>query len=166
MKLKIEVDLNDFYAENFESDYELGTQPTCSLSEEVVQVIKYEVNSAISKQIKDVVVDSANKAFIEFGHKKIEDITSFKMNEFIESGMVRSSGASPDLISIEEKLRQIFDQSNGWRDPYSAMQKVGEKFSKECRERYDMAFASNIVTGLEKQGLLKAGAFESITKEV
>jgi len=42
MKLKIEVDLNDFYSENFTVD-EHGTSSDQSISQDVLDVIRLEV---------------------------------------------------------------------------------------------------------------------------
>lgn len=165
MILDIKVDLSECYAENFEGDPDLGISATASLSDEIKEVVQYEVKKAISKQIKDDVSSLAIKAYRDFGEEKIKSIVDFKMNEFILDGKVKKSFRSDELISVNEKLRSIFDDSGNWKAPYDAIKEVGKSFAKECRDRYDLSFASNIVTGLEKQGLLKPGAFEAITKD-
>lgn len=165
MKLKLEVDLNDFYTENFEYDGELGASPENSISQEIVEIVKSEVRSAISKQISESVQKLSTKALEEFGEEKAKSIVDFKMDEFLRSGKVRKSRGSEEFMPIDDRLREIFDSNTSWNNPYDAMAKIGQKFSKECRDRYDMAFASNIVTGLEKQGLLKPGVFESLTSD-
>lgn len=165
MKVKIEVDLSECYPEDFDYDSDLGASPNSSLSEEVVSVIKYEVKNAISKKIGESVRSIAVKSYEDFGQEKIKSIVDFKMNEFLDSGSVKKSNHSDEMISISEKLRGIFDDSNRWNSPYSAMEKIGKKFGDECKKRYDMAFASNIVSGLEKQGLLKEGVLNSIMSD-
>lgn len=165
MKLNIEVDLSEYYAEDFESDPDFGAAPTSSLSAEIKNVISYEVRSAISAQIRDDVRKLTQEAYTDFGEEKIKTMVDFKMEEFLASGKVAKTSCSNELVPITEKLRSIFDNSNRWSSPYEAMEKIGEKFSSECKKRYDMAFASSIVTGLEKQGLLKPGVFEVLTSD-
>lgn len=164
MKLNIEVDLDDFYAENFQYDSDLGASPDATISKEVADIVKYEVRNAISKQVRDDVARIASEEYKNFGEKKIKDIVEFKMEEFIRVGMVKKDHGN-ELISVEDKLRDLFQGGRGWSDPLEAMTKIGKRFSEECRERYDMAFASNIVKGLEKQNLLKPSVFESLTSD-
>ena len=161
MKFNIEIDLENFYAENFEGD-EFGVGATSSLSQEVVEVIKSEVKDAIRNQVSGVVKEMATDAFERYGNDKIKEITDFKMLEFISEGKVRKSSRNDEMITVSEKLRSTFDDSNNWKTPYKAIEKVGEDFAKELRTRYDMSFATNIVKGLEKQGLLKSGVFEAL----
>lgn len=165
MKVKIEVDLSECYAENFEYDSDLGANPTSSLSDEVIDVIKYEVRNAIAKQIRDDVSVITKKAYEDFGEEKIKDLVAFKMEEFMSSGVVSDGGHNNETIPINTRLRKIFDNSSSWNNPYKAMEDIGKKFSEECRNRYDMAFASNIVRGLNNQGLLKPGVLEAITTD-
>lgn len=155
MKIKIEVDLNDFYPEGGDA----------SFSEEVEDVIKYEVRKAIGKAVSKDVERAANSAYEEFGQQKIKTIVDSAFDEFIDKGEVRKSSYSEERITVEEKMRMIFDDQNNWSAPDAKMKKMGEQFASECRNRYDLSFASNIVTGLEKQGLLKPGAFEAITSD-
>lgn len=164
MKLNIEVDLDDFYTEDFQCDSDLGARADNSISQEIVNIVKGEVNRAISAQVGKSVELLAKKALEEFGEEKAKTIVDFKMEQFLQSGMVAKNFNSKEMIPIEDRLREIFDSSSSWQNPYDSMKKIGEGFAKECRSRYDMAFASNIVTGLEKQGLLKPGVFESLTR--
>lgn len=162
MKINIEIDLDDFYAESFETDSEIGASPTQSLSGEVRDVIKSETKQAIARQVRDDVRAAAIEAYEEFGKEKIKTITEFEMNQFAASGMLKKHGKE---ISVTDHLRSIFEEGHRYNSVDTAMEKLGKQFSEECRKRYDMAHAMNIVSGLEKQGLLKEGVFEAITKE-
>ena len=164
MKLKIEIDLNNFYAENFEGDPDCGISPTASLSQEVVDVIKYEDKAAISKCVAEDVKKKAQEAYGEFGESKIKSIVDYEMNKFISEGKIKESYGSK-MIPVADKLREIFDSHSSWGNTNKQMEKMGEKFSKECRDRYDMLFASNVVRGLEKQGLLKEGVIKSLMND-
>ena len=166
MKINIEIDLENFYAENFDGCEYGGIEATSSLSQEVVEVIKSEVKSAICNQVSVVVTKMATDEFERYGNDKIKEITDFKMLEFISEGKVRKSLSGDEMISVDEKLRGIFDNSNNWNSPYEAIERVGQGFAKELRTRYDITFATNIVNGLEKQGLLKAGVFEALTDKI
>lgn len=165
MKLNIEIDLEEFYAENFESD-EYGASPTSSLSGEIVSIIKHEAVQAIKTQVREEVSAIATKAYKDFGEKKLQDITEFEMDRFANEGMIRKgSRNNTELVSVKDYLSGVFKDSGRWNSTDKAMRKMGEEFAAEARKRYDMMFASNIVTGLEKQGLLKAGVFESLTED-
>ena len=165
MKFNIEIDLNEFYAENFKSDYELGVNPTESLSSEVVSIIKHEVNCAISKQIRDDVSRIANEHYLSVGNAKIETIIEHEVSKFISIGEIRADNFSNKTIKVEDKLRQMFEGHRAWNNPAKKMEEIGKRFAGECKKRYDLHFASNIVKGLESQGLLKAGVYEALTAQ-
>ena len=155
MKINIQVDLDDLYPEGDDA----------SFSEEVECVIKYEVRKAIGKAVSNDVERIASSAYEEFGQQKIKSIVDSAFEEFIDKGEVRKYSCSDELITVKEKMRMIFDGQKNWSAPHEKMKKMGEQFASECRKRYDLSFASNIVTGLERQGLLKPGAFEAITSD-
>ena len=161
MKLNIEIDLNDFYAENFDGDYESGISATKSLSEEVAGLIKSEVRLSIREQVSKDVERIASDAYAEFGEEKIKTIVDFAMDEFIKNGEVKERYGN-EMIPVKDHLRSIFDKGNNWDCPEKKFKEIGQEFAKECRSRYDLSFASSIVTGLEKQGLLKPGVFEAL----
>ena len=163
MKLNIEVDLSEFYAENFNYDSDLGASPSSSISEEVAEIVRHEVRQAISKQIRDDVSRLASNAYNEFGEEKIKSIVEFKMDEFVKNGEVRARRGD-GTVTVTERLREIFD-GGSWNNADDAMKRVGKKFAEECRSRYDAAFATSVVTGLEKQGLLKPGVFKAIMSD-
>ena len=162
MKINIEIDLNDIYPEDLSCDSEIGAIANSSLKEEVYSVIKQEVRSAIRECTDKDVRQMANKAYEEFGNDKIKTVVDYAVNSFIADGKVSRSHNDKTLIPISEKLRNTFDSSQNWNAPYGAIERVWKDFANELRTRYDMAFASNIVNGLEKQGLLKAGVFEAL----
>ena len=164
MKLNIEVDLSEFYAENFKYDGERGASPSSSISEEVAQIIRYEVKSAVSTQIRDSVSSIAKSEFEKYGEDKIKTIVNHEINAFIENGKIKLQHSKED-ISIKEWLYNLFSNNYQVSKVDRAMENIGKQFSEECRKRYDMHFASNIVKGLESQGLLKPGVFEAITKD-
>ena len=161
MKINIELDLNDVYPENISFDSDTGPCADSTLAQEVHSVIRDEVRSVIKKRVDEDVRHMANKAYEEFGNEKIKTVVDFAVNSFIADGKVSRSHLDKTLIPVSEKLRNTFYDSQNWNVPYAAIERVGKDFANELRTRYDMAFASNIVKGLEKQGLLKAGVFEA-----
>ena len=162
MIIDIKVDLSECYAQNFDSDCDTGVGATSSLSDEVAEVIRYEVKNAISQQIKDDVSRMTTKAYKEYGEKSISSVVDHEIAEFIRVGKVKAE-YSNELVLVKDKLKKQVERT-GW-SPMAKMEELGKNFGRECRKRYDMAFASSIVTGLEKQGLLKPGVFEAITSQ-
>ena len=163
MLLKIEVDLTEFYAENFECDPDLGVNPTRSLSDEVAEVVKSEVRSAIGNQVKESVNKMAKYELERFGNERIQAIAEHEINNFIEVGKIKKQYSSEE-ITINEWLHDLFSSGHNRSLVTRGMEKIGKDFAVECKKRYDMEFESNIVKGIKAQGLLKPGVYEALIK--
>lgn len=149
MKLSVEIDLNDFYPENFDSG-------ECSIAAEIKDLVRCQVRTEISKHISDDIKELISDSYNEFAKDKMKLIVDHQMESFVNEGMVSESVRSKELIPIKDELREVFDQS-GWNSPYDKMEKMSKKFGEEMRKRYDLAFASNIVKSLNQQNLLVDG---------
>ena len=150
MKINVTVDLEDFY-----TDEDGGT-----LAQEVKQAIASNIKNDIWKKFeKEGLVSFSNQM-----ERKIASDKDLKIKETIDdlfkNKKIKKSSYSNDLLSLEEFIIEQLDRNiSTSRDFEDLTRKLVQDKSKEIvqqlKDRYDLLFASQIVSNLNKQGMLK-----------
>ena len=156
--MKITVELDEFWMDN-DSD---------GLSEDLNKFVKNQVTFEIWKKIENKVKDEITNQVSKIINSKLES----KIEEMVKEMIVTQKMKSPSInvgtdgmCTIAEKLKYDFEYGSGWLSPLSIMKDLGQKFSKEMKDRYDTLFASQIVLKMNEQGLLKDGVVDALLKK-
>lgn len=150
MKINVTVDLTEFYAEN-EGD---------NFSEEIKRAIASDVKFQILKEWKDKIGDEFNKAVIAEVEKQKENLITDTFNKLAVDAKVKKQYSSGEMISIAQWITEEFERmhlSDNKLNSLLASQltKSSDRISKELKDRYDLLFASQIVSKLNEAGMLK-----------
>ena len=143
MKIKVEVDLNDLYCEDSETIGEAVAQDIrCS----IVREVKYYLQDAIQKQIRSKV------------NEKVDELITKKstvyISNYLKRGKIKKDTYSEEEITIEEFIKDKFIKDTGWTAPKAVLEKLANGVADELKKRYDLLFASQIVSKLADKNLL------------
>jgi len=163
MKINVTVDLSEFYTEDQEN----------SFSEEIKSEIAARVRNQVWKDFESSAMHELKQmVHAEFEKTKGENVTSI-VSRVIASKKIKKSDNNSELVTIEEYVtekitKDYFSErqsaesimrnliSNFESKFNSELKQNSETISRELRDRYDLLFASQIVTKLNENGMLKS----------
>lgn len=163
MKINVTVDLAEFYSEDIEN----------SFSEEIKNEIAARVKSQVWKDFeKSAMHELKQLVGAEFEKTKGENVTSI-VSRIIASKKIKKQDNNSELVTIEEYVtekmtKEYFSErqsaesvmrnliSNFESKFKSEVKATSDSIGKELRDRYDLLFASQIVTKLNENGMLKS----------
>ncbi len=163
MKINITVDLAEFYTEDQEN----------SFSQEIKNEIAARVKSQVWKDFESSAMHEVKQLVnAEFEKTKGENVTSI-VSRIIASKKIKKQDHNSELITIEEYVTEKISKdyfserqtaesvmrnliSNFESKFNSEVKSNSESIAKELRDRYDLLFASQIVTKLNENGMLKS----------
>jgi len=144
MKFNIVVDLEDFWMD----------EDSQAFNEQIKQHISKNVKNEIWKSIKNSVEDQISrdvKKAIETQYiKKIQTVIA----EVIESEKIKD-GYNNKEVSIQDYIKNQFQSNSGWNSPNSQIEKLAKAFADDLKKRYDLLFATQIVSKIGANGMLK-----------
>lgn len=153
MKVKVEIDLGEEYPV-FDEDGALSI--AASIQEAIVQKVRSEVLSLIRKESIDQVSAAVIKAVTEEREAKISEM----VYNAIHNNKVRKRYSGNEMITlaehIDEELKGSHLSDGNVRQMLDkAVKTTAAEMATMLKERYDLLFASQIVTRLNEQGMLK-----------
>lgn len=141
--MKIEIDISDFYLE--EEDLETGLK----------EYVKREVLNEIQKSIKQKVEDHLTLQIKAEVEKNMYQQMNLFIKEFIKTGEVKSSVKSGTMVNLEEYVKEKFSYDSGWGSANETVKDLAKKFGTEMKQRYDLLFASQLVSKMHENQMLK-----------
>lgn len=161
MKLNIEVDLSDLYA-----DYD---NEETSLNELVKQDITHRVKNEVWNKFKE----EGFTAFCQQLERKINLDKDLKAQEIInhlfEEKKCKKDYYNPkELVTVKEfienKIQKEYIQNTSNFETLirKHIETFTSAYTKELKDRHDMLFASQIVLKMNEQGLLKDGVAQTL----
>ena len=148
--MKFIVEIEDNYIEEGEIMSELQNQ----VKSDVVNQIKKHINDRVEKQVIIEVKDTVEKQMYILITSAISDV--IKNEEF------PSRNSSSKKVTIEEYIKECLTYQGGWQNFQDVTKKIAENMSLELKKRYDLLFASQIVSKLSENGLLKDDAVKML----
>lgn len=149
--MKFTVDVEDFYLEEADLASELKSQ----IKDEVVRNIRDNVKAQVS--------DLMNNVIIKEIESELKARIKIQVEEFIKSGKVKGRYSSDQERTVDEWINDNIKMD------YSSLTKHIEasvsKISKELKDRYDLLFASQLITKIKEQGFLKEEAAKLLLTE-
>lgn len=164
MKINVTVDLSEFYTE------EEGQSFSNEIKLDIANKIKAQVWKDFEEKALNEVKSLVNSEF----EKSKEMNVNFIVSEIFSTDKIKKSDrkGESELITVKEyiqnKIKESYFSEN--RNAESVLRnyisnfdsrfvdelkKSSESITKEIRERYDLLFASQIVTKLNEAGMLK-----------
>lgn len=138
--MKILLDLRDEFIEE-----ELLTE---AFRDAVMRKVLNEIITRLSARI-DQLFNEAWKAEID---RQIPGMVQERIAAILDTSTVKIGGRE---MTLQEVVRARLDNYSGWITN-GEIDKIAHKHAGDLRNRYDLAYATNLVVGLSKQGLLKA----------
>ena len=150
MNIQVNVDLSEFFSEVDEQ----------SFSEQIKNHITYTVKNEVLAEWKEKITKEFNEQVKATIEQEKERLISNMLNELILSEKLHRSHGSKELVSIKdfaiENLKSWWlNESTTTRTFDKILQKESESIVEKLKERYDLMFASQIITKLNEAGMLK-----------
>lgn len=141
--MKFIVDVEDFW---LDEESELAPALQANIKNEVVQQIK--------KSVETQVTDLMNKIMKEEIKSKLDTIVGDLMRDFLVKGKIKGSyHFDPDLTMMEWVSKNVTGQNATIQD---WIKKSVEQQVNALKQRYDLLFATQIVSKLNQEGMLKS----------
>lgn len=150
MKFTVEVDLNEFFTE----------EDGASFSEEIKHYICQQVKNNIYKdwgvRIDEQIRDNV-KAIVS---EEKERVINETIMTILATNKIRKSHYGPEMITVEEYIQEEFKNMYNMDSRFErSLKDILDKKSKtlidQLQERYDVAFATQIVIKLNENKMLK-----------
>jgi uncharacterized membrane-anchored protein YjiN (DUF445 family) len=139
--MKFVVEVEDFWLE--EEDLATGLQ----------NAIKGEVIQRIREDIKKQVDAFMDKHIKEVLNEEIKVRVEVLMTDFLAKGKVKGSYTNDPECTVNEWIAKSFKSANETITKYISTATTQQV--NELKQRYDLLFASQIVSKLNGQGMLK-----------
>lgn len=145
--MKLKVDLDDFYL-----DEEDDLVP--AIKDFVIKKVTGTIWDRVEEKIKQKILDLCNENIQKIIDEKIEKY----LTEMLDKEMIKKDRWSDELVSLQEYVSTTFnkDFNNNCR---RTLEKIVEGKTKdiceEIKKRYDLLFASQLISKMNDQNMLK-----------
>lgn len=145
--MKLKVDLDDFYLDE---------------EDDLIPAIKDFVVNKVISTIWDRVEEKIKQKILELCDENIQKIIDGKMeehlNEMLDKEIVKKDRWSSDLITLQEYVSITFnkDFDQNYRSRLERfVEDKAKDISEEIKKRYDLLFASQLISKMNDQNMLK-----------
>lgn len=158
MKINVTIDLSDFYQEDEES-VDFSTQ----IKDYIVWHVKHEVLKDWKAKITN---EFTNHVILEIEKSK-NSVIDETLKELAVTAKIKKQYSSNEMISIVDYIKEELKRThlsddhirkfitNRTRNENDRLKELADSISKELKERYNLLFASQIVSKLNDNGMLK-----------
>jgi hypothetical protein len=147
--MKITVDIEDFYL-----DQKSEIEPV--LKKYLIDSIVIKINDSIKKKVDDQIIKHVAEQVEKNMYKKIQLYIQENMdNGTFKSQVYKDSSYVDQELTLKEFIQNKFRSDSGWSSPNEIIKKLAKEFGDELKKRYDLLFATHIVSKLNENGLLK-----------
>jgi len=149
MKINVTVDLSNFYSED-----------ESSFSEQIKSAIAYDVKKQVLNDFKEKLTNDFTFQIAAEIAKEKESLITSVLKDLCINAKVKQRYSTKEQISIVDYITEELERTqlsgNAIQDFLSKQVKQStDNISKELKSRYDILFASQIVSKLHENGLLK-----------
>lgn len=135
--MKFTIEVEDFYMDGEE------------LSEALSSHIKNQVVFIIEKSIKDRVEEHITRKVKADVEERMYRFMNLAIEEIIQKEKLKVNDKE---MTLAEYIRHRFQERSHWQNADDSIRKAAEKFGAEMKNRYDLLFASQIVSKLNNEG--------------
>ncbi len=148
--MNIVINIDDIWTDG----EKLTTEITQTITDSVVRVVmektKQQVDQIILKKTKDIIEERIGSEIDKAIKSSLDNIKLRKRSGGIEE------------VEIDEYIKDFILTTNGWNNVPDQLAKIAKNHIEEFKKRYDMQFASQIVSKLAEQKLLKEDAVKTL----
>ena len=149
MKFTVTVDVSDLYAE------EEGE----SFSDGIKSAITHEVKMAVLADWRNKIGSDVDKEIIRAVEGLRDGFLAATIRTLMDEPGVKKSVYGSEMVSLKEYAKGVLERDFGERNIADVVGKVvrelGDKMSKEMKDRYDMLFASQLVAKMHENKMLR-----------
>lgn len=145
--MKLKVDLDDFYL-----DEEDDLVP--AIKDFVVNKVTSTIWDRVEEKIKQKILDLCNENIQKIIDEKIETY----LTEMLDKEMIKKDRWSDDLVSLQEYVSTTFnkDFDNNYKKRLdNIVESKTKNICEEIKKRYDLLFASQLISKMNDQNMLK-----------
>lgn len=145
--MKLKVDLDDFYL-----DEEDDLVP--AIKDFVVKKVTGTIWDRVEEKIKQKILDLCNENIQKIIDEKIEKY----LTEMLDKEMIKKDRWSDELVSLQEYVSTTFNKNfdNNYRNILGMIIDGRTKdICEEIKKRYDLLFASQLISKMNDQNMLK-----------
>lgn len=145
--MKLKVDLDDFYLDE-EDDF------VPAIKDFVVNKVVSTIWDRVEEKIKQKILDLCNENIQKIIDEKIETY----LTEMLDKEMIKKDRWSDELVSLQEYVLTAFNKD--FDSSYkNTLERIVEGKTKdiceEIKKRYDLLFASQLISKMNDQNMLK-----------
>ncbi len=164
MKITVEVNLEDRW---FDEDQNLDEALKSTITSQVKQKLWSELKVKAEKEILTQVTEQVNKELDGKIQKNVKEL--ILEDKFKNPNYYQGSGdpaRTIEFITLKELTHYMFSSNNtSYSNITDLIKKLSKAFSEEMKNRYDLSFASQLVSKMNEQGLLKEGVFDALVEK-
>lgn len=145
--MKLKVDLDDFYL-----DEEDDLVP--AIKDFVVNKVTSTIWDRVEEKIKQKILDLCNENIQKIIDEKIETY----LTEMLDKEMIKKDRWSDELVSLQEYVSTTFnkDFDNNYKKRLdNIVESKTKDICEEIKKRYDLLFASQLISKMNDQNMLK-----------
>lgn len=145
--MKLKVDLDDFYL-----DEEDDLVP--AIKDFVIKKVTGTIWDRVEEKIKQKILDLCNENIQKIIDEKIEKY----LTEMLDKEMIKKDRWSDELVSLQEYVSTTFNKNfdNNYRNILGMIVDGRTKdICEEIKKRYDLLFASQLISKMNDQNMLK-----------
>ena len=156
MKIKVEVDLDGFYSEDPDMDFQ--EQIKLAIAQDVKQQVLSDWRGRVSDEFSGEIKREIDAMKSEFIKKTVLDLFESKTIK------ARYSNEQITLVAyVEEQMDRDLSVSNYFNSTLTDItKKSAMEISKTLKDRYDLMFASSLVSKMNELGMLKPDVAQMI----
>ena len=142
--MKFTIEVEDFYME--EGDLE------SSLKQHIITTCVHKITTDLKAKIEDGVQKEVKAQVEQTLYRKIGSFVT----EAIENDKIKGRYTGDPEMTLQEYVKQQFTDKAREKAPTDAvLEKLAKQFGEEMKKRYDLMFASQLVTKMKDSGFLK-----------
>jgi hypothetical protein len=139
--MKFTVEVEEFYLEEGELALELKRQIKNDVVTQIRELVKKQVDDFMDQYIKAEI------------HSQLQGRVQAEMDAFLASGMVQDTYNGREKKPVKEWMAESIKGKHP--DIVKVIAAQVAKAVKEMQDRYDLMFASQLITKIKDQGFLK-----------
>lgn len=142
--MKFTIEVEDFYMEEGDLESNLKSHIINACVSKITSDLKVKIEDGVQKEVKAQVEQTLYRKIGSF------------VTESIENDKIKGRYANDPEMTLQEWVKLQFTEKAREKAPTDAViEKLAKQFGEELKKRYDLLFASQLVTKMKDSGFLK-----------
>lgn len=142
--MKFTIEVEDFYLEQDDLEAALKSHIITSCVNKITTELKAKIEDGVQKEVKAQVEQTLYRKIGSF------------VTEAIDNDKIKGRYTNDPEMTLQEWVKSQFTEKAREKAPVDAtLEKLAVGFGNEMKKRYDLLFASQLVTKMKDSGFLK-----------